>query len=97
VPVLATNVGGPPEIIGKGREDYVLPPGESATWARAVRRVVEGPEEGRELGRAGRERVAEAFAVEEHVEAVLAIYARALERMARGRREPEPARAGGGR
>jgi glycosyltransferase involved in cell wall biosynthesis len=97
VPVLATNVGGPPEIIREGREGYTLPPGEPAAWARAVRRVVEGPEEGRELGRAGRERVAEAFAVEEHVEAVLAVYRRALQRAARGRREPEPARQGGGR
>jgi glycosyltransferase involved in cell wall biosynthesis len=40
VPVLATNVGGPPEIIREGREGYVLAPGEPAAWARAVRRVV---------------------------------------------------------
>lgn len=77
VPVLATNVGGPPELIRDGCEGYLLPPGEPAAWEQAVRRVVESPEHGRELGRAGRARVADAFAVEDHVAAVLAVYRRA--------------------
>ncbi len=77
VPVLATNVGGPPEIVRDGREGYLLAPGEPDKWAQAVRRIVESPEQGRELGQAGRRRVAEAFDVEHHVDAVLAVYRRA--------------------
>ena len=77
VPVLATNVGGPPELVRDGREGYLLPPGEPAAWEHAVRRVIGSPEHGRELGRAGRQRVAQAFDVDSHVEAVLAIYRRA--------------------
>jgi L-malate glycosyltransferase len=78
VPALATSVGGPPELIRDGREGYLLAPDEPAAWAEAVRRVIEGPEQGRAMGRAGRARIAEGFDVEHHVEAVLALYRRAI-------------------
>lgn len=77
VPVVATNVGGPPEIVRDGREGFLAPPGEPAAWERAVRRILQGPERGRELGRAGRVRVAHAFDIHDHVEAVLGVYQRA--------------------
>ena len=80
VPVLATNVGGPPEIVRDGRDGYLLAPGEPAAWEQAVRRIVDSPEQGRELGRAGRLRVAEAFDIEDHVQAMLAVYGRAIAR-----------------
>ncbi len=78
VPVLATNVGGPRELVRDGRDGYLLPPHEPAAWAQAARRIIENPELGRELGRAGRQRIAQEFGVERHVEAVLAVYRRAL-------------------
>jgi glycosyltransferase involved in cell wall biosynthesis len=77
VPVLATNVGGPPELVRDGVEGYLLPPGEPAAWEQAVRRIIERPDRGRELGRAGRVRIGQAFDVEQHVEAVLDVYRRA--------------------
>jgi glycosyltransferase involved in cell wall biosynthesis len=80
VPVLATNVGGPPELIRDGSEGYLLPPLDPAAWAQAARRVIETPEHGRELGRAGRRRIAEAFDIPRHVEAILAVYERAAAR-----------------
>jgi glycosyltransferase involved in cell wall biosynthesis len=78
VPVVATSVGGPPELVRDGREGYLAPPSEPAAWARAVQRVLESPGQGRELGRAGRLRIAESFGVEDHVEAVLGLYRRAV-------------------
>lgn len=78
VPVLATNVGGPPELISDGREGYLLPPRDAAAWAQGVLRVLEDLRAGRELGRAGRERIARAFDVDRHVEAMLDVYRRAL-------------------
>ncbi len=79
VPVLATSVGGPPELVRDGIEGYLVAPGEPEAWAQAVRRVVEGSEQGRAMGRAGRVRIAEGFDVEHHVEAVLALYRRAID------------------
>ena len=78
VPVLATKVGGPPELVHDGREGYLLPPRTPAAWEQAVRRIVENPERAREMGAAGRLRVTEHFDVGHHVQAMLALYERAL-------------------
>ena len=78
VPVLATNVGGPPEIVEDGREGYLLPPHEPAAWARAVRRIAESPDRGVEMGLAGRRTVERKFTAEHHVAAMLAVYERAV-------------------
>jgi glycosyltransferase involved in cell wall biosynthesis len=80
VPVLAPNVGGCVELVRDGREGYLVPPREPAAWAQGVQRIVAGPEQGRRMGRAGRVRVGETFGVEDHVEATLAVYERALAR-----------------
>jgi glycosyltransferase involved in cell wall biosynthesis len=85
VPVLATSVGGPPELVRDGREGFLLPPGEPEEWARAARLVLDAPDAGRELGRAGRARIAEAFTAQDHATATLELYERALA-AERGRR-----------
>lgn len=80
VPVLATNVGGPPEIIEDGREGFLLPPLEPQAWAQAVRRILDSSDGGRSMGEAGRRRVREAFTAEHHARAILGVYERALTR-----------------
>ncbi len=80
VPVLATRIGGPPEIIEDGREGYLLAPRDPAAWARAIRRMAESPDRGAAMGAAGRRRVEQAFTVEHHVAAMLDVYERALAR-----------------
>ena len=72
--MIATNVGGPAEIIEDGREGYLLPPREPRAWAQAVARLAENPDLRAEMGRAGRASVARAFTIERHVEAMLAVY-----------------------
>ena len=78
VPVLATNVGGPPEIVQDGREGYLLAPDDPQAWADAVRRIAESPDGGRELGRAGRRKARRQFGAERHAAAMLEVYQRAL-------------------
>jgi len=78
VPVAATNVGGPPEIIDDGREGYLLDPRDPAAWAGAIARIAESPELASEMGRAGRLRVEQSFTVERHVAEMMAVYERAL-------------------
>jgi glycosyltransferase involved in cell wall biosynthesis len=82
VPVLATNVGGPCEIVEDGVQGLLLPPLEAAAWAAAVRQLAERPELAAEMGRAGRARVQREFTVQQHVRAMLAVYDRALSRQA---------------
>jgi glycosyltransferase involved in cell wall biosynthesis len=78
VPVVATNVGGPPEILEDGREGYLLAPREPAAWARAIARIVESPERAAEMGRAGTLRVKQSFTLERNVAETLAVYERAM-------------------
>ncbi len=78
VPVLATDVGGPAEIVDDGVEGYLLPPAQPAAWASAVRRVADSADGGRGMGRAGRARVLREFTSDVHREAMLAVYERAI-------------------
>jgi len=81
VPVISTNVGGPPEIVQDGREGYLLAPRDAGAWAQAIRRLAESPELCLQMGRAGRCRVEQAFTVEHHVAAMLGVYERATARL----------------
>jgi glycosyltransferase involved in cell wall biosynthesis len=76
VPVIATDVGGPPEIVEDGREGYLLAPGDAGAWAAAIRRVVEDPQRAAAMGRAGRDRVRREFGAERHARAVVDVYRR---------------------
>jgi L-malate glycosyltransferase len=80
VPVLATEVGGPPEILQDGREGYLLPPREPAAWAAAVRRIAQSPDRGAGMGLVGRHRVQATFTAQQHAAAILKVYERAVER-----------------
>ncbi|HUA74458.1 MAG TPA: glycosyltransferase family 4 protein [Solirubrobacteraceae bacterium] len=74
VPVLATGVGGPREIVREGVDGFLLPPRDPAAWASAIRRLHEDRELAARLGRAGRERVLEQFTNERHARATLDVY-----------------------
>jgi L-malate glycosyltransferase len=78
VPVAATEVGGPPELIDDGREGYLVAPRDAQAWARAVRAIVERPDGGAEMGRAGRRRVLAQFTTRHMADATLAAYEAAL-------------------
>jgi glycosyltransferase involved in cell wall biosynthesis len=74
VPVLATSVGGPPEIISDGEEGLLLPPRQPDIWAQAAHRLLEDPELRAEMGRKGRELAASTFRLERHIDEVLEVY-----------------------
>lgn len=78
VPVIATDVGGPREIVADDREGLLLPPREAAPWAAAVRRLHDGPQLATAMGRAGRERVQQEFTAARHAAAILDMYERTL-------------------
>jgi glycosyltransferase involved in cell wall biosynthesis len=86
VPVLATNVGGPAEIITDGREGHLLDPRAPSAWARAISDLAESPDRAHQMGSAGRSRVQEAFTVGHHVQAMLGVYERAMLRASEERR-----------
>jgi L-malate glycosyltransferase len=78
VPVIATSVGGPAEIVTGERGGVLVPPREPARWAAAIERLAGDPRLREQLGQSGRERVEEDFSLQRHVTAMLDVYERAL-------------------
>jgi L-malate glycosyltransferase len=78
VPVIATDVGGPAEILDEGVDGLLLPPRQPEVWAEAVRDLSARPEDMLAMGRRGRERAIARFSVRRHVEAVLEVYREVL-------------------
>lgn len=56
LPVVATRVGGIPEVVDEGRTGLLAPPGDDAALAEAVLRLAADPALRERMGRAGRER-----------------------------------------
>ncbi|HLA40231.1 MAG TPA: glycosyltransferase, partial [Candidatus Glassbacteria bacterium] len=63
VPVIATKVGGTPEVIEDGVSGLLVPPSDSEALARAMRSLIENPELARRYGQAGKQRIAEHFSL----------------------------------
>lgn len=78
VPVIATAVGGPAEIIRDGHEGLLIQPRSPVALAGAIRRLVEDAHLRQAMGRAGRERVEQAFSADRHAAAVLDVYRESL-------------------
>jgi glycosyltransferase involved in cell wall biosynthesis len=73
-PVVATPVGGTPELVVDGETGLLVPPRDPEALAAALRRLIEDPGLARRLGEAGRERVAERFTAAAQARRILAIY-----------------------
>ena len=61
VPVVATDVGGLPEVVAHGETGYLFPVGDVASMAEAAIRVLRDDELRARLGRAARKRAVEHF------------------------------------
>jgi glycosyltransferase involved in cell wall biosynthesis len=63
LPVVATRVGGLPEVVDDGVTGMLVPPADPAALAAAMRAIRDDPRYGDQLGLAGRRRVEEYFSV----------------------------------
>lgn len=61
LPVLATRVGGIPEVVEDEVTGLLVEPDDAAALARAITRLAQSPELAQRLGRAGARRAAESF------------------------------------
>ena len=77
-PIVATNVGGGPEIVRDGVTGMLVPPRDSKALAEATLRLLGDMDVARQMGLAGRERVMRDFSTERLVREVEAVYERLL-------------------
>jgi glycosyltransferase involved in cell wall biosynthesis len=74
VPVVATAVGGTPEVVEDGRTGLLVPPGDPRALAAALIRLLRRPEEARAMGKRGREMALERWSIDAMIERTWALY-----------------------
>jgi glycosyltransferase involved in cell wall biosynthesis len=74
LPIVATNVGGLPELIEDGQTGYLVPPSDVEALAKGLRALILDPRRRQEMGTAGWRRTREHFSVERMVAETAAIY-----------------------
>ena len=79
-PVVATRVGGNPELVIHGETGLLVPAGDVSSLAAAISALLIDRAEATRLGENGRTRVAQSFGLDSMVEAYQAIYDRTLAR-----------------
>ena len=73
-PVIATNVGGIPEIIKNDREGLIVEPRNSLQLAEAISQMLSDPSRRRTIGNNARKRVEEEFTWEKNASKTLELY-----------------------
>ena len=74
LPVVATAVGGTPEVVVDRVTGLLVPPGDPDALAESIARLLYDPDLRYKMGRAGRERVVNHFSVERTVERTTRLY-----------------------
>jgi glycosyltransferase involved in cell wall biosynthesis len=74
-PVVATRVGGLPDLIDDGETGYLVPPGDADALGAAVIRLLRNHEAARRIGESARARVSERFTIERLVADTEGLYA----------------------
>jgi glycosyltransferase involved in cell wall biosynthesis len=74
LPVVATRVGGIPEIVIPGETGVLVPPDDADALASALRTLVADPDLCARMGRAGRERALAQFSYEQMITKFEAIF-----------------------
>lgn len=78
-PILATNVGGLPDIIANGDNGLLVPPANSEALAEGAKKLAEWPELRARMGRVGRERAEREFDWRKIADRTVAVYREAIE------------------
>ena len=74
LPVAATSVGGPAEILRNGTDGLLLAPRQPAEWAKAITPWILEERARAKLGAAGRRQATARFGIERHASEILAVY-----------------------
>ena len=83
--VVATKVGGLPEMIEHGRTGYLVPPRDAAQLAESVTRLLLDPELRHQMGINGKRKIEAECSPDVVARKTMEVYLRALERTARNR------------
>jgi glycosyltransferase involved in cell wall biosynthesis len=76
-PIIASSIGGIPDIVRSGENGILVPVGDAAAWAEAIARLCRDPEERRRMGDAGM-LMAPRYSSEEMIKRIDQLYGKLL-------------------
>lgn len=79
LPVVASRLGSIPELVVDGVTGVLIAPGDAAALAQRMQHLWDDPAASRQMGEAGRQRIASEFNENDYTDRLLAIYRRAVE------------------
>ena len=79
VPIVATSVGGIPEIVHDGVNGYLVPPGSVHDLGEAVTRIILDRDKARQFGQEGQKIAKDQFSIDSMVEGNLRVYREVME------------------
>ncbi|HEX4048131.1 MAG TPA: glycosyltransferase family 4 protein [Elusimicrobiota bacterium] len=82
-PVIASNVGGLPDLVEDGVTGLLVPPGDAGALAGAVKSLLDDPARAEEMGRAARARWEEQFSLAPFYRLTEAVYEEAIHALSR--------------
>jgi glycosyltransferase involved in cell wall biosynthesis len=80
LPVVATRVGGNPELVLDGKTGLLVPAEDAAAIAHAIARLLDEPQMARTFGEAARRRIIEEFSIGQMLSRMEDLYTRLMER-----------------
>ena len=80
VPVVASDIGGLPEVVLDAQTGILVPPGDVSAIVHALKTLIENPDMRRSMGQAGRKHVEMNFDLQDQVSQTLALYKTLLNR-----------------
>jgi len=78
LPVVASKVGGVPELVDDGITGFLVPPGDHLSLAQAIRKLVDDKNLREKMGKLGREKALKLFTVERMLEETARVYEEVL-------------------
>lgn len=73
-PVVASDLGGPRELVVPGETGFLVPPSEPEALADAIARVLEDPDLARRMGEAGHQRALRLYSAETNARQTVEVY-----------------------
>lgn len=74
IPIIASNLGGPMEIVKDGQTGILFPPGDVGALRRSIRWMINHQEEREEMGLKGMARIRNHFAIELYIQRIMDYY-----------------------
>jgi glycosyltransferase involved in cell wall biosynthesis len=79
VPVIATDVGGLPEVVTHGVDGYLIPPRDVAAGAKYALEILQSPDRGRAMGKLARKNAKARYCANDVIPQYEAYYQRVLD------------------